>query len=51
MTSLFLLSQFPKLRARLSGVRNLVDFVTGCLQVDPERRPSAKDLLEHKFLY
>eukprot|EP01094_Clydonella_sp_ATCC50884_P011256 TRINITY_DN2105_c0_g1_i1.p1 TRINITY_DN2105_c0_g1~~TRINITY_DN2105_c0_g1_i1.p1 ORF type:complete len:525 (-),score=188.38 TRINITY_DN2105_c0_g1_i1:202-1776(-) len=26
------------------------EFVTSCLQIDPEKRPSAKKLLDHKFI-
>ena len=43
--------KFPQLKAKLSGVKNLVDFVTRCLRLDPQKRPSAKELLNHSLLY
>jgi serine/threonine protein kinase len=45
------LLKLPILKTKLAGVSNLVDFVTVCLQLDPEQRPTAKDLLKHSFLY
>ena len=47
----FYLLQLPTLQAKLSGVLNLVNFVTKCLHVDPDLRPAAKDLLKDPFLY
>lgn len=48
------LFQIPKAPApRLEGnqySRDLKDFVAACLVKDPDRRPSAKELLQHRFI-
>jgi polo-like kinase 1 len=39
-----------KFPSHITISRNAKDFIRSILQIDPERRPSAQDLLEHPFL-
>ncbi|KAL9046284.1 MAG: hypothetical protein Q9206_007116 [Seirophora lacunosa] len=51
MKVLFLIPKTPA--PRLEGnqySRDFRDFVAACLSKDPERRPSAKELLQHRFI-
>ena len=51
MKALFLIPKAPA--PRLEGneySRNLKDFVAACLIKDPDRRPTAAELLQHKFI-
>jgi serine/threonine-protein kinase 24/25/MST4 len=51
MKVLFLIPKAPA--PRLDGAnysRDLKDFVAACLVKDPDRRPTAKELLRHKFI-
>ena len=51
MKVLFLIPKSPA--PRLEGnqySRDLRDFVAACLVKDPDRRPSAKELLQHRFI-
>ncbi|KAL3476436.1 hypothetical protein BJX99DRAFT_246802 [Aspergillus californicus] len=51
MKVLFLIPKEPAPRLQGDGYSNACrDFVAQCLIKDPERRPSAKDLLRHKFI-
>lgn len=41
----------PNLKAKLRGIpENLCDFIASCLVWDPKSRPTASDMLTHKFL-
>jgi serine/threonine-protein kinase 24/25/MST4 len=51
MKVLFLIPKEPAPRLHGDGYSNAFkDFIAQCLTKDPERRPSAKDLLRHKFI-
>ena len=43
--------QLPQLRKQLRWLRNSIDFVESCLQVNPAARMAAKDLLQHSFFH
>ena len=43
--------QLPQLRKQLRWLRNSIDFVESCLQVNPAARMATKDLLQHSFLH
>lgn len=34
-----------------SWIQRAVDFISRCLEVDPDKRPEAEDLLKDSFLY
>ncbi|OJJ06103.1 hypothetical protein ASPVEDRAFT_312021 [Aspergillus versicolor CBS 583.65] len=51
MKVLFLIPKEPAPRLQGDGYSNAFrDFIAQCLTKDPERRPSAKELLRHKFI-
>ena len=51
MKVLFLIPKAPAPRLEGSGYgRDFKDFVAACLVKDPDRRPNAKDLLQHRFI-
>ena len=51
MKVLFLIPKAPAPRLEGTGYsRDLKDFVTACLVKDPDRRPTAKELLQHRFI-
>ncbi|KAL4999372.1 hypothetical protein BDV10DRAFT_193593 [Aspergillus recurvatus] len=51
MKVLFLIPKEPAPRLQGDGYSNTFkDFIAQCLTKDPDRRPSAKDLLRHKFI-
>ncbi|KAL3435483.1 hypothetical protein BDV09DRAFT_185054 [Aspergillus tetrazonus] len=51
MKVLFLIPKEPAPRLQGDGYSSaLKDFIAQCLTKDPERRPSAKELLRHKFI-
>lgn len=51
MKVLFLIPKAPAPRLEGSGYsRDFKEFVAACLVKDPDRRPSAKELLQHRFI-
>lgn len=51
MKVLFLIPKAPAPRLEGSGYsRDFKDFVAACLVKDPDRRPTAKELLQHRFI-
>ena len=48
---LFLSLQFHRLKSEFgTSLPAVVDFITKSLEIDPDNRPTAKDLLSHPFL-
>ncbi|KAI1438760.1 kinase-like domain-containing protein [Xylaria sp. CBS 124048] len=50
MKALFHIPKSPPPRLEGNFSRDFRDFIAQCLMKDPERRPSAKDLLRHRFI-
>ena len=51
MKVLFLIPKAPAPRLEGSGYsRDFKDFIAACLVKDPDRRPTAKELLQHRFV-
>lgn len=51
MKVLFLIPKAPAPRLEGSSYsRNFKDFIAACLMKDPDRRPTAKELLHHRFI-
>lgn len=51
MKALFLIPKAPAPRLEGSSYsRDLKDFIAACLVKDPDRRPTAKELLQHRFI-
>lgn len=49
MRALFVIPKNPPPRLDAGFSKSFRDFVSNCLQHDPHKRPTARDLLKHKY--
>lgn len=42
-------SAFPKSTVKTKTLCEMRDFIRGCINLNPQKRPTADDLLEHKI--